>query len=196
MTASTIQPDRILHELSELWVSFGKQNGDDSSGVLRACAMTLVVLADAGGGCQSNRRNPRSPDARASQPRHRRARERFAGARPRSPRVRPMLDAFRTAPPDLLRADRDFLFDWFSRGCAGSGATVSRCRSPGDSLVAPAAPARHSRLARSRRIATKTIIDSAPFPDPREALQRLARATASGSLLADWPGLASPAGAN
>jgi len=35
------------------------------------------------------------------------------------------------------------------------------------------------------RIATKTILDSAPFPEPREALQRLASATASGSLLAD-----------
>src|ERR1700674_490890 len=46
--AATIQPDRLLRELSELWVSFGKQNGDDSTGVLRACAMTLIVLAEAG----------------------------------------------------------------------------------------------------------------------------------------------------
>ena len=43
----TIQPDRILHELSELWVSLGKQHGDESAGVLRACAMTLVVVAEA-----------------------------------------------------------------------------------------------------------------------------------------------------
>src|SRR5438105_13107744 len=46
--ADTIQPDQLLKELSELWVSFGKQNGDEPSGVLRACAMTLVVLAEAG----------------------------------------------------------------------------------------------------------------------------------------------------
>src|SRR4051812_22468670 len=46
MTA-TIQPDRLLHELSELWVSFGKQEGGESTGVLRACAMTLIVVADA-----------------------------------------------------------------------------------------------------------------------------------------------------
>src|SRR5260370_32983236 len=44
---ATLQPDRILHELSELWVSLGKQNGDESTGVLRACAMTLVVVAEA-----------------------------------------------------------------------------------------------------------------------------------------------------
>src|SRR6266567_2134950 len=43
---TTIHPDRVLHELSELWVSLGKQNGDDSAGVLRACAMTLVVVAE------------------------------------------------------------------------------------------------------------------------------------------------------
>jgi len=46
MTA-TIQPDRVLRELSELWVTFGKQEGGESTGVLRACAMTLVVVADA-----------------------------------------------------------------------------------------------------------------------------------------------------
>src|SRR5437667_1615786 len=44
--AATIQPDRVLHELAELWVSLGQQNGDESTGVLRACAMTLVVVAE------------------------------------------------------------------------------------------------------------------------------------------------------
>lgn len=44
---ATIEPDRILKELAELWVSLAKPNGEASAGVLRACAMTLVVLADA-----------------------------------------------------------------------------------------------------------------------------------------------------
>lgn len=44
-----IHPDRILTELSDLWVSLGREyDGASSDGVLRACAMTLVVLADAG----------------------------------------------------------------------------------------------------------------------------------------------------
>src|SRR5437879_9739288 len=47
LMGATIQPDRILHDLSELWVSLGKQNGDESTGVLRACAMTLIVVAEA-----------------------------------------------------------------------------------------------------------------------------------------------------
>ena len=46
MTA-TVSPDRILKELAELWVSMGKQGeGDASAGVLRACSMTLLVLAE------------------------------------------------------------------------------------------------------------------------------------------------------
>jgi glucose-6-phosphate dehydrogenase assembly protein OpcA len=44
----TLKPDRLLHELSELWVSLSKQESgkDEGSGVLRACAMTLVVFVD------------------------------------------------------------------------------------------------------------------------------------------------------
>ncbi|MBM3811880.1 MAG: hypothetical protein FJW20_09620 [Acidimicrobiia bacterium] len=46
MTA-TIRPEKILRELDELWVSLGKQeNGETSTGVLRACAMTLLVATE------------------------------------------------------------------------------------------------------------------------------------------------------
>jgi glucose-6-phosphate dehydrogenase assembly protein OpcA len=45
--STTIQPESILRELAELWVSLGKEteNGQ-SSGVLRACAMTLITLVE------------------------------------------------------------------------------------------------------------------------------------------------------
>jgi hypothetical protein len=47
---STVNPDRILHELADLWVTTakpaeGQQNGQEG-GVLRASAMTLVVFVD------------------------------------------------------------------------------------------------------------------------------------------------------
>lgn len=46
---STIHPETILSELAELWVSLGKEaEPGQSSGVLRACAMTLVATADEG----------------------------------------------------------------------------------------------------------------------------------------------------
>jgi glucose-6-phosphate dehydrogenase assembly protein OpcA len=40
---ATVQPESILKELGRLWVDLGK---DDPSGVLRACAMTLIVAVD------------------------------------------------------------------------------------------------------------------------------------------------------
>jgi glucose-6-phosphate dehydrogenase assembly protein OpcA len=40
---AVIQPERILRELDELWVNLGKEQSGESGGVLRACAMTLMV---------------------------------------------------------------------------------------------------------------------------------------------------------
>jgi glucose-6-phosphate dehydrogenase assembly protein OpcA len=42
---ATLDPEQILHELSQLWTSMAKQP-EDASGVLRACALTLLVLAE------------------------------------------------------------------------------------------------------------------------------------------------------
>ena len=44
----TIEPEKILKELAALWADSGKQGQAESgSGVLRACSMTLLVLAEA-----------------------------------------------------------------------------------------------------------------------------------------------------
>ncbi len=47
---STVNPDRILRQLADLWVSTAKradgQPGQESGGVLRACAMTLIAFVD------------------------------------------------------------------------------------------------------------------------------------------------------
>jgi glucose-6-phosphate dehydrogenase assembly protein OpcA len=45
--STTIQPQNILRELADLWVSLGKESiPDQASGVLRACAMTLVTVVE------------------------------------------------------------------------------------------------------------------------------------------------------
>lgn len=45
--SATIQPERVLRELAELWVSLGKDaEPGQSSGVLRACTMTLITLVE------------------------------------------------------------------------------------------------------------------------------------------------------
>lgn len=45
--AAAIRPERILKDLAKLWVDLAKEEGDkNSSGVLRACAMTLIVAVE------------------------------------------------------------------------------------------------------------------------------------------------------
>src|SRR5258708_34079609 len=41
--SATLDPARILHELSEVWKSLGQE---EEHGVLRACSMTLILLVD------------------------------------------------------------------------------------------------------------------------------------------------------
>ena len=44
---ATVAPEKILKELAELWETTGKQGTEESGhGVLRACTMTLVVVAE------------------------------------------------------------------------------------------------------------------------------------------------------
>ena len=44
-TTATVQPERILRDLQELWAKMASDQAD-SGGVLRACAMTLAVAAE------------------------------------------------------------------------------------------------------------------------------------------------------
>ena len=42
---ATIEPDKILRELNEVWAALSQQDGSSAgAGVLRACAMTLIVV--------------------------------------------------------------------------------------------------------------------------------------------------------
>jgi len=45
---ATVAPEKILKELADLWVTAGKEGAQGGAGVLRACSMTLLVLAEAG----------------------------------------------------------------------------------------------------------------------------------------------------
>ena len=58
--SATVAPDAILKELAALWTQEGKQ-GD--AGVLRACSMTLLVMAEAERRCRRARRNDGRADA-------------------------------------------------------------------------------------------------------------------------------------
>jgi glucose-6-phosphate dehydrogenase assembly protein OpcA len=53
-TATTIEPEKILKDLRNLWSDLGR-NAETSGGVLRACGMTLVVAAESAADCQELR---------------------------------------------------------------------------------------------------------------------------------------------
>ena len=183
--AATIQPERILHELSELWVSLGKQNGHDSTGVLRACAMTLVVVADA------------QEDAAS-------VGETLALLMREHPSRAVVVRVRDSVEPELEA--RVFAQCWMPFGqrrqiCCEQIEISTSNSSLADvpAVVLPLVVAdlpvilwfRPPRLLASpalqglARIATKTIIDSTIFADARTALERLSRAAASGTLLGD-----------
>ena len=41
--SATVTPERILQDLSKLWVDLAREGGGAGTGVLRACTMTLLV---------------------------------------------------------------------------------------------------------------------------------------------------------
>jgi glucose-6-phosphate dehydrogenase assembly protein OpcA len=55
MGAVTVQPEKVLRDLRELWVDLGRGQ-ENAAGVLRACAMTLVVIAEDDADVQGVRR--------------------------------------------------------------------------------------------------------------------------------------------
>src|SRR5262245_5122055 len=47
LMAAALAPDKILKELYDLWIGFAKESqSENGAGVLRACSMTLLVLAE------------------------------------------------------------------------------------------------------------------------------------------------------
>ena len=183
--AATIQPDRILHDLAELWVSLGKQNGDESTGVLRACAMTLVAVTDA------------QEDAAE-------VGETLALLMREHP-SRAVVVRVRDVEAPELEA-RVFAQCWMPFGqrrqicceqieISTSNSSLIDVPAVVLPLVVADLPVilwfRPPRLVGSpalvdlSHIATKTIIDSSLFPDAKAALRQLARASTSGLRLGD-----------
>ncbi|MGD0361170.1 MAG: glucose-6-phosphate dehydrogenase assembly protein OpcA [Bryobacteraceae bacterium] len=180
----TIAPDRILHDMADLWVSLGKQ-GEGDAGVLRACSMTLVVAAE------------ESDDAQAIG-------ETLAALMPEHP-SRAIVIRFRNEDQRSLAA-RVFAQCWMPFGhrqqicCEQIEITASDASLPDLPpvvlpLTVPDLPVilwcRSPRLfdlpafAQLAAIAQKIVVDSAAFGEPRAALQEIVGAAAAGRLLGD-----------
>jgi glucose-6-phosphate dehydrogenase assembly protein OpcA len=174
---TTISPDRILKELADLWTHEGAESG---SSVLRACTMTLVVVAD-------EEASSIGETIAALMPEH----------PARAIHIRLIGGHGRTL------SERVYQQCWMPFGqrrqvCCEQVEITAADEALGDlpSVVLPLAVAdvpvilwcRATRLlgmpefAQLTGIATKVIVDSAAMPDAPEALRRLAEANRGGAV--------------
>lgn len=183
---AVLAPDRILKELSDLWVSLGKQgDAEHGAGVLRACSMTLVVVAED------------SDDASALG-------ETLAALMPEHP-ARTMVVRLQGGGERVL-ADRVYAQCWMPFGqrrqiCCEQVEITASDAALGDlpSVVLPLAVpdlplivwCRSPRLLAMpdfhdiAAMAQKVVIDSAEMPDGRSALRKLAAAVDHQLMLGD-----------
>jgi glucose-6-phosphate dehydrogenase assembly protein OpcA len=183
---TTIAPEKILKELSDLWVDSGKQEqADGGTGVLRACSMTLLVLAEAGEDTQD-------------------LGETIAALMPEHP-ARAILVRMSGAG-DRSLAERVYSQCWMPFGqrrqicceqveITASDAALADLRSVVLPLTVADLPlivwCRSLRLfampefREFAQMAHKVVIDSASSPDPAALLERAHNAAGSGIMLGD-----------
>jgi glucose-6-phosphate dehydrogenase assembly protein OpcA len=181
---STISPDHILKELAEIWITTAKQGqAENGASVLRACTMTLVVMAD--------------EDAASIG-------ETIAALMPEHPARTIHIHLIGSGERAL--SERVYTQCWMPFGqrrqicCeqveikAGDGALADL-----PSVVLPLAVADVPVVLWSRTprlvgmpafleivgMATKVVVDSAAMPDARDGLRRMAAAVGRGVLLGD-----------
>ncbi len=182
--SATVAPGRILKDLADLWVSTAKA-ADGGAGVLRACSMTLLVLAE------------ESEDSQGLG-------ETIAALMPEHP-ARAVLIRL-SGPGDRSLTGRVYAQCWMPFGqrkqicceqveIAVSDAALADLPSVVLPLVVPDLPSilwcRSPRLAAMPEfqpvaaMARKVIVDSGAMPDPAAALQLMAALSARGVLLGD-----------
>lgn len=179
MTA--LHSDQILEELRELWASLGRAaEQGDSHGVVRACALTLIVFAEEAEG-----------DAAIG--------ETLAELMREHPHRAIVVRVRRDSPP--LLEHRVLAQCWMPFGrrqqlCCERIEILAADASLPDlapillALRAPDLPVvfwyRSARIFESSALAAhKIVVDSAAAPDPPAMLRRLAEATAAGPPIAD-----------
>ena len=184
--STTIAPEKILKELSALWVDSGKQGqAEGGAGVLRACSMTLLVLAEAGEDTQD-------------------LGETIAGLMPEHP-ARAILVRL-SGSGDRSLAERVYSQCWMPFGqrrqicceqveITASDAALADLRSVVLPLTVADLPlivwCRSPRLfampefREFAQMAHKVVIDSASSPDPAALLERANKGVSSGIMLGD-----------
>ena len=178
---TTVAPEKVLKELSELWVS----HGEADAGVLRACSMTLVVMAEGGDDASAL-----GETLAALMPEHpaRAIVIRLSGAGPRALTERVQQQCWKpfgigkqiccdqieiTASDEALADLPSVLLPL----AVPDLPVIVWCRSP--RLV------KLPEFSDIARMATKVVVDSAVFPQPAEAILWMASAARNGLTVGD-----------
>ncbi|MBZ5585228.1 MAG: glucose-6-phosphate dehydrogenase assembly protein OpcA [Acidobacteriia bacterium] len=183
--SARVSPEDILRQLSDLWVQTGKDHSESGAGVLRACTMTLIVLAE----------ETEDPAGLG---------ETIAALMPEHP-ARTILVRLRRGREQVL-AERVYAQCWMPFGerrqiccerieITASDASLADLPSVLEPLVAPDLPvilwSRSGRLfaapefARLSAIASKVIVDSMDLPEAGRALAGISALAGGAALLGD-----------
>src|SRR5438552_9786714 len=184
--STTVAPEKILKELTALWVSQGREGeGPHAAGVLRACSITLVVLAESGDDASALGETiaalmPEHP-ARAivitlsgAGPRALAERVRQQCWKPFGQRQQICCEQVEIAASDAALADLPPLLLALA---VPDLPLIVWCRSP-----------RLARMAEFReiaRLAAKVVLDSAKFPNMADVLQTMADEVGQGITIGD-----------
>src|SRR5471030_2205862 len=178
---TTVAPEKVLKELSALWVAHGKEGAAaGGAGVLRACSMTLVVLSETG-------------DDRAA------LGETIAALIPEHPARALMIYLSGAGPRSLAERVTQQCWKPFGKGpqicCEQVEITASDAALADLPLVVPDLPvivwcrsARLLRMPEFRQIstmATKVVMDSAGLAGLAAVMGWMADATREGLMIAD-----------
>ncbi len=185
MSRTAISPESILRELAGLWAEADARHAESGAGVLRACTMTLIAVAD----------EDDDPDALG---------ETIAELMREHPARVILIRLRRSAGSEL--EERVYSQCWMPFGgrkqvccervdITASDASLDDLCSVLAPLAAPDLPSalwwRSARLfdtpqfACVAAVAEKVILDSRTLPDARQTLPRLARLAKAGKLLGD-----------
>ena len=184
--SAVLAPDTLLHELTDLWVRLGKEGqAETGAGVLRACSMTLVVVAD------------ETDDFSALG-------ETIAALMPEHP-ARTVVVRLQAAKQKEL-SGRVFAQCWMPFGqrrqicceqieITASETSLADAASLIEPLAAPDLPVilwcRSARVVEQpafqglAAMARKVVVDTSGWPDPKAALRRLSEMKQRGIILGD-----------
>jgi glucose-6-phosphate dehydrogenase assembly protein OpcA len=184
--SAVVSPDRILKELLQLWTSMGKEgHAESGAGVLRACSMTLIVLAE-----EADDPSSLGETVAALMPEHpaRTVTIRLCSEGERALSERVYAQCWMPFGQRRQICCEQVEISVADKGLADLPSVLLPLAVADLPVMLWCRTARWPALPEFHQIASmarKVILDSAVMPDPKDALRRLTAANEGGALFSD-----------